>query len=73
MKESEGAHDQFGTSHPSSKGFQFLLFIASPAQHSACIQQGLNYFLYCQTEEVEAQGKTSSRIQLDPALCPGNT
>lgn len=74
MKESEGAHDQIGTSHPSSKGFQFLLFIASPAQHSACIQQGLSYFFYCQNEEVEAQGRPvaeSSWIQLSARGTPG--
>lgn len=73
MKQSEGTHDQIGTSHPSSKGSQFLLFIASPAQHSACLQQGLNYFLYCQNEEVEAQGRPvaeSSWIQLSARGTP---
>lgn len=67
MKQSEGAHDQTGTSHPSSEGSQSLLFIAAPALHSACIQQVLNYFLYCPNEEVEAQSRPVEDQYQNPA------
>lgn len=61
MKQSEGAHDQIGTSHTSSKGSQSLLFIVSPAQ------QVLDYFLYCQNEEVGAQSRPREDEYQNPA------